>query len=165
MPTLAGGTPLEGGSGVRGALTGLELGTGTADLVRACLEGVAFALDRSLRHIRALGGLPADADLLVSGGGSRSPVWNRIYADVLGTPLLRTSVDQQAATLGAAALVFVGSGTWSSFDVVDDAHVELERIVPDPVGVAAYDALRERFDAASDAAALFDRSTPAKETP
>lgn len=165
VPTLAGGTPLEGGSGVRGALTGLELGTGTADLVRACLEGVAFALDRSLRHIRALGGLPGDADLLVSGGGSRSPLWNRIYADVLGTPLLRTSVDQQAATLGAAALVFVGSGTWSSFDAVDDAHEELERIVPDPAGVAAYDALRERFAAASDAAALFARTLPAKETP
>lgn len=165
VPTLAGGTPLEGGSAVRGALHGLELGTRPADLVRACLEGVAFALDRSLRHIRALSGLPADADLLVSGGGSRSAVWNRIYADVLDTPLLRTSVDQQAATLGAAALVFVGSGTWRSFDAVDDAHVEIERITPDPDGVAAYAALRERFDAAADAAVLFARSSPVKETP
>lgn len=165
VPTLAGGTPLEGGSAVRGILAGIELGTSRDDLVRACLEGVAFALDRSLRHIRALSGLPTDADLLVSGGGSRSAVWNRIYADVVDTPLLRTSVDQQAATLGAAALVFVGSGTWTSFDAVDDAHVELERVTPDPTGVAAYAALRERFIAASDAGVLFARSSPAKETP
>lgn len=163
IPSLAGGTPLEGGSAVRGALHGLDLGTGAPDLVRACLEGVAFALDRSLRHVRALSGLPA-AELLVSGGGARSAVWNRIYADVLDTTLVRTSVDQQAATLGAAALVFVGSSTWTSFDAVDAAHVELERLLPDSDGVTAYDALRDRFTAAADAAVLFARSSP-KETP
>ncbi|KEP73201.1 hypothetical protein HR12_16730 [Microbacterium sp. SUBG005] len=91
-------------------------------------------------------------------------MWNRIYADVLDTTLVRTSVDQQAATLGAAALVFVGSGTWTSFDAVDDAHVELERLLPDSDGVTAYDALRDRFTAAADAAVLFARSSP-KETP
>ncbi|WP_058622987.1 xylulokinase [Microbacterium testaceum] len=163
VPTLAGGTPLEGGSGVRGTLTGLELGTGADDLVRACLEGIAFALDRSLRHIRALSGLPADTDLLISGGGSRSPVWNRIYADVLDTALLRTTVDQQAATLGAAALVFSGSGVWSSLAAADDAHEVVERLAPDPDGVRAYDALRDRSSAAADAAVLFARSTPSQE--
>lgn len=164
VPTLAGGTPLEGGSEVRGTLAGLQLGTGADDLVRACLEGVAFALARSLRHIRALSGLPAGDELLISGGGSRSAVWNRIYADVLATPLLRTSVDQQAATLGAAALVFTGSGLWPSFDAVDDAHDVLERVEPDPEGVRAYTPLAARFCAAADAAAQFARSSSAKES-
>ncbi len=163
VPTLAGGTPLEGGSDVRGTLTGIELGAAAEDLVRACLEGIAFALDRSLRHIRALGGVPADTDLLISGGGSRSGVWNRIYADVLDTALLRTTVDQQAATLGAAALVFAGSGVWSSLDVADEAHRVIERLEPDPDGVRAYAALRDRYSAAADAAVLFARSTPSQE--
>ncbi|BAJ74092.1 sugar (pentulose and hexulose) kinase [Microbacterium testaceum StLB037] len=164
VPTLAGGTPLEGGSGIRGTLAGIELGTAAEDLVRACLEGIAFALDRSLRHIRSLSGLPADTDLLISGGGSRSDVWNRIYADVLDTALLRTTVDQQAATLGAAALVFAGSGVWSSLGVADDAHRLIERLEPDPDGVRAYAASRDRYSAAADAAVLFARSTPSQET-
>jgi len=163
VPTLAGGTPLEGGSDVRGLLAGIDLGTAAEDLVRACLEGIAFALDRSLRQIRSLAALPADTDLLVSGGGSRSAVWNRIYADVLDTALVRTTVDQQAATLGAAALVFAGSGVWSSLAAADDAHHGVDRVVPDPDGVRAYAPLRDRYTAAADAATLFARSVPSQE--
>lgn len=158
LPTLAGGTPLEGGSDVRGGLAGLELGTTSADLVRACLEGIAFALDRSLRLMRELSG--SDDELLISGGGSRSPVWNRIYADILQTPLVRTSVDQQAATLGAAAIAFVGMGAWTDFGRVDDAHSVIERIVPADDAEAAYRAARARFDAASAALAALSPQTP-----
>lgn len=143
VPTLAGGTPLEGGSTARGGLTGLHLGTSRADLVRACLEGIAFSLDRSLRLMRDLSG--SRDDLLISGGGSRSALWNRIYADVLGTPLLRTGVDQQAAALGAAAIVFVGLGVWDAHARADDAHEVLERIEPSPADVDRYAPARQRF--------------------
>jgi xylulokinase len=151
VPTLAGGTPLEGGSDVRGGIVGLELGIAPADVVRACLEGIAFALDRSLRLMRELSG--SDQELLVSGGGSRSALWNRIYADILQTPLLRTTVDQQAATLGAAAIAFVGLGAWDDFSRADDAHVLIERVLPDADAADRYAAARARFDAASAALA------------
>jgi xylulokinase len=162
IPTLAGGTPLEGGSDVRGALLGLELGTSTADVVRAGLEGIAFALDRSLRLVRALSG--SDQELLISGGGSRSPLWNRIYADILGTTLVRTSVDQQAATLGAAAIVFVGLGAWPGFARTDDAHVVMERIAPHPDAGARYASARSRFDAAASVIATLPPDTPTPES-
>lgn len=145
VPTLAGGTPLEGGPTARGILAGMELGTAPADLVRACLEGIAFALDRSLQRVRELSG--STEELLISGGGSRSALWNGIYADVLGTPLLRTNVEQQAATLGAAAIVFVGSGVWTDYASADRAHTEITRIRPEQP--AAYDRARARFLAAS----------------
>ncbi|ALX65766.1 xylulokinase [Microbacterium sp. XT11] len=145
VPTLAGGTPLEGGPAVRGALAGLELGTAQADLVRACLEGIAFSLERSLRLMRELSG--STEELLITGGGSRSAVWNAIYADVLGGPLVRTDVEQQASTLGAAAVVFVGLGVWPDYTAADRAHSHTERITPrDP---AAYDLARARFEAAA----------------
>ena len=44
MPTLGGGTNLEGGPAVRGGFVGLDLGHGRAHIVRATLEGVALAL-------------------------------------------------------------------------------------------------------------------------
>ncbi|MGW8482950.1 xylulokinase [Microbacterium sp. NPDC055903] len=144
VPTLAGGTPTEGGPGARGAFAGLELGTAPADLIRACLEGVAFSLDRSLRLMRTLSG--SEDDLLISGGGSRSAVWNAIYADILGTPLVRTDVEQQAATLGAAAIVFVGLGTWQDYSPTDRAHTVAERILPKHPD--AYARARARFEAA-----------------
>ncbi|MGV9194151.1 xylulokinase [Microbacterium sp. MC2] len=147
-PTLAGGTPLEGGSAARGVVTGLELGTARSDLVRACLEGIAFSLDRSLTLMRSLSG--TTEDLLISGGGSRSEVWNRIYADILRTPLLRTRVDQQAAALGAATIAFVGLGVWDGYTRADQAHRDIDRY--DPLDPAAYDLARERFAAAVRAA-------------
>ncbi len=162
LPTLTGGTPLEGGSGVRGGFAGLELGTSAADLVRACLEGIAFALDRSLRLMRDLSG--SEDELLISGGGSRSPVWNRIYADVLQTPLVRTSVDQQAATLGAAAIAFVGMGAWSGFGRVDDAHTVIERILPTGDAEDAYAHARVRFDAAASALTGLPPHAPSPDT-
>lgn len=162
VPTLAGGTPLEGGPHARGALAGLELGTSTADVVRAGLEGIAFALDRSLRLMRALSG--SDQELLISGGGSRSPLWNGIYADILRTTLVRTSVDQQAATLGAAAIAFVGLGAWSGFSRTDDAHTVLERIAPHPDAESRYASARSRFDAAASVIATIPPHTPSSES-
>lgn len=162
VPTLAGGTPLEGGSAARGALTGLQLGTSRADIVRACLEGIAFSLDRSLRVMRDLSG--STDELLISGGGSRSDLWNRIYADVLRTPLARTAVDQQAAALGAAAIAFVGLGVWDAHARADDAHRDLARVAPS--GAAASDAYadaRERFTRA--VAALSPDPNPSEDLP
>lgn len=143
LPMLAGGTPLEGGPAARGAFTGLDLGTGPAQLVRATLEGIAFALRRSLDRMRSLSG--SAEELVVSGGGSRSPLWNRIYADVLDTTLVRTSVDQQAATLGAATIAFAGLGAWDFADA-ERPHTVLERVRPDPDAVREYEPIRAAFD-------------------
>lgn len=146
---LSGGTPLEGGPAARGALIGLDLAHDTAALARAALEGIGFALRRSLDRIRALSG--ARGDVLVSGGGARHDGWNQLYADVLETTLVRTRVDQQAATLGAAAIALVGLGVWSHRDAARP-HTEIARYVPGP-HAPAYRPLRDRFDRAVDALA------------
>lgn len=156
VPTLAGGTPLEGGSGVRGGFTGLHLGAGPADLVRACLEGIAFSLDRSLTLMRELSG--SHEALLITGGGSRSPLWNGIYADILRSPLQRSAVDQQAATLGAATIALVGLGIWDGYGRADAAHTGLDEIVP--TSPESYAGTRDRFDAAVSALASL---TPTQE--
>lgn len=158
LPTLAGGTPLEGGPGMRGSFTGLELGTTSADLARAALEGIAFAMGRSHDLMRDLSG--SKQDLFVSGGGSRSDSWNQIYADALSCALVRSNVDHHAATLGAAALVFAGTGIWRSLAEVDRAHTELDRVEPTAEGTDALRIPRARFDAAM--RALAQMSTTSK---
>jgi xylulokinase len=144
LPMLAGGTPIEGGPDARGALVGLDLGHDAGAVARAALEGVAFALRRSLDRIRTLSGV-RDGALLVSGGGARHDGWNQLYADVLGSPLVRTSVDQQAATLGAATIAFVGLGLWSYVDA-ERPHRLLEEFTPAEDADDTYAPFRERFD-------------------
>ncbi len=156
LPMLAGGTPLEGGPLARGSLLGLDLGTGASALSRAALEGIAFALRRSLDRIRLLSG--SDRELLVSGGGAQHDGWNQLYADVLGTTLVRTAVDQQAATLGAATIAFVGLGAWSWADAASP-HRELARYTASRDAPATYDPIRARFDRA------VEDLVPSKEKP
>ena len=156
LPMLAGGTPLEGGADARGVLHGLDLSHRRPDVVRAAMEGIAAALRRSRDAIARLSARTAEApegDLVVSGGGSRHPGWNQVYADVLGVPLVRTAVDQQAAALGAAATAFVGAGTWDGFDAVERPHEVLERYDPVPARAEECARLCRRFDEAVRASA------------
>lgn len=141
LPTLAGGTMLEGGPDVRGSYIGLGLSHTRADLVRAVLEGVALALRRALEALRAL--TPIADEVLVVGGGSQSALWRQVHADALGMDVVKTSVDQQAATLGAAAVAAVGTGLWSDFERVRDAHVTEARHTADPAQTAFYDRLAD----------------------
>jgi sugar (pentulose or hexulose) kinase len=90
------------------AARGFELGEPDDDVERhrAALEGVAFLERLSLERAAALG-LPVDGPLAAAGGGSRSEVWTRIRATVLGRPV---RVAEHAATaFGAALLAALGT--------------------------------------------------------
>jgi xylulokinase len=96
----------------RGAFVGLTVRHTRAHLLRAVLEGVAFGLADSLDLIRATG-VPAPGQLRVSGGGTRSPLWRQIVADVLDVELA-TVTSAEGAAYGAALLAAVGAGWWDT---------------------------------------------------
>lgn len=73
---------------------------------RAALEGVAFLERLSLERAAELG-LAVRGPLAAAGGGSRSEVWTRIRATVLGRPL--RVADQAGTAFGAALLAAVGT--------------------------------------------------------
>ena len=76
------------------------------DRIRATLEGVAFVERLGYERLAALGAV-ARPPVVVTGGGSRSPVWNRIRATVLGVPLLATP--DASTARGACILAAAGS--------------------------------------------------------
>ena len=93
----------------RGVFFGLSLATSKGALVRAILEGAAFALRHNVEV-----GVRAGAEVREMrsvGGCSRSDVWNQIKADVLGMPVLlpRASV---GSPYGAAILAGMGAGVF-----------------------------------------------------
>ncbi|MFX1567277.1 MAG: FGGY-family carbohydrate kinase [Promethearchaeota archaeon] len=91
----------------KGIIFGLALGHERKDLYRAVLEGVAFEIRKNIEVFKELGIEPKE--LMLTGGGSRSDLWNQIYADVLGITCVRNIIEE-STSLGAAILAASGAG-------------------------------------------------------
>ncbi len=90
-----------------GAFIGVNLKTGSAEISRAVMEGVCFALRECIDLCSDMGLKPGKF-LTASGGGSRSPAWLQIQADIFNYPIRVTGSDEQAC-LGAAMAAGVGA--------------------------------------------------------
>jgi len=138
FPYLGGNGSPVGDENVAGAFIGLRALHERSHLVRAVLEGVAFAVRHSLEVVEQVIGRVPDP-IRVIGGGGRSPLWLQIRADVLGRVLLGVEVPE-AVALGAALLAGVGAGV---FPDVPTAAAAVDRAVtayePDPTRHALYD--------------------------
>jgi xylulokinase len=142
-PYLAGERTPHADPDARGAFTGLSVRHDRGALVRAVLEGVAYALRDSLDLVRELGGDPAVGR--VSGGGARSELWLKIVASVLELPLERVAVDEGAA-FGAALLGGVAAGVWPDVRSAVAAAVKPgARVDPVPSWVDTYRERRPAF--------------------
>ena len=94
----------------RGVLFGLSLATPKAALIRAILEGTAFALRHNVDVARAA---PVSLAKYVRSAAGHAAIYGiRFQADVLGLPVLlpETSV---GAPFGDAVLVGMGTGDYS----------------------------------------------------
>jgi xylulokinase len=125
----------------RGAFVGLTVRHTRPPLVRAVLEGVAFGLRDGLELIRGIG--IEVGELRASGGGTRSPLWRRILADVLGAELSTVGTAEGAA-YGAAVLAAVGAGWHPDVPSATDAWVTITDRVS-PLDPDAYGPTYERY--------------------
>ena len=91
----------------RGAFVGLTVGHDRRHLTRAVLEGVAFGLRDGL-DLMVAAGMPAPTTIRASGGGTASPLWRQILADVLEAEIATVATTEGAA-YGAGVLAAVGA--------------------------------------------------------
>ncbi|MFX0057023.1 MAG: xylulokinase [Candidatus Hodarchaeota archaeon] len=108
----------------RGLIFGLALGHKRRDLYRAVLEGVAFELKKNINVFREIDIEPKE--LKLTGGGSRSDLWNQIYADVLGITCIR-NVIEEATSLGAAILAAAGAGLFPDIAKAAESICKIEK--------------------------------------
>lgn len=121
----------------RGCILGLDLSHGRPHVIRALLEGIALEIRWMLDAITEAGAR-AD-DVRVAGGGSRSPAWNQIYADVLDCPV-RVPLVPDAAAVGAAMCATVGLGIHADFNEAEEAFVKLSAAYePQPANRSVYE--------------------------
>jgi xylulokinase len=159
LPYLAGERTPHADPHARGCFVGLTLKHTRGHMARAIMEGVAMAMRDSLEIIRELD-VPV-RQIIASGGGSRSPLWRQIQADMF---------DQRADTInavqgpayGVALLAAVGAGEFrdvsqacrATIQVVDRTAVRrgnarvYDRLFP--VFQQMYRSLRNDFRAISE---------------
>lgn len=143
-PSLAGGSSQEPNIHIRGAFAGIDLRHNRNDMVRAAMEGIALNLGSVLNVLRTLTSLRDE--VLFVGGGSKSELWRQIFADVFRMKVVKTNIDQEAASLGAAAIAAVGTGMWSSFSTIDTVHKVRAVAEPDPRRADYYRRLMPAFE-------------------
>ena len=145
LPYLAGERAPIFDEGARGAFAGLTLAHGRGHLVRAVLEGAAFAV-RDVAEPLASAGAPI-AGLRLAGRPTPGDLWGRIKADVLGVPAI-VPVVGETAVLGAAILAAAGVGAVPDLESgVGTMTAEARRLEPDPAHRVRYDEGFERYRA------------------
>jgi xylulokinase len=118
LPYIAGrGTP-ESDPDMRGGFLHLSIGHGRAEMVRAVLEGIAFALRDIFDVFKKLGF--TIQKIRLTGGGIQSTLWRQIIIDVLNQSASRADGD---STLGNAMIVAVGLKYYKDFASAADGMV------------------------------------------
>ncbi|HMC10132.1 MAG TPA: xylulokinase, partial [Pirellulaceae bacterium] len=121
----------------RGCFIGLTLSHTRGHLARSVMEGVTYALRDSLAIIRDLG-VPVK-EIRVSGGGSKSPLWRQIQADVFGQDVVTINAEQGPA-YGVALLAAVGSGAYKNIEEACAATIRVVTRTPcDKKAAKTYD--------------------------
>lgn len=142
LPYLSGERTPHNDSRIRGAFVGLGHEAGRAELTRAVMEGVAFALADNLDALRAAGSRIERVTAI--GGGSRSAYWLGAIATALDLPVELPVQGDFGAAFGAARLGLIAA---TGADVATVCTVpRVDRVILPEQGLrAAYRDTRERF--------------------
>ncbi len=143
-PSLAGGSAAHLSPRIRGGFMGLDLLHTRSDIIRAAMEGISMDLKRMYDKLKKL--CPLEEKLLLVGGGGKSRIWRQMFADIFNTAIVRATVDQEAGSLGAAAVAAVGAGIWKDFSPIDDIVKGRDVSRPDPVAVGKYERILPIFE-------------------
>lgn len=116
LPYLSGERTPWNNVNARGVYHGMTPDTNRADLANATLEGVGFALLDGMDALHAAGLVPDEITLV--GGGSRSPYWTQMLADIAGRTLTLRAGGEVGPALGAARLAHLAVEPGASLEAV-----------------------------------------------
>jgi L-ribulokinase len=126
-----------------GVTFGWKLNHTAHDELFAAIEGTAYhtrvIIDRMEQH-----GVPVRRVINAGGIPQRSSTLNRVYANVLGKPILVPESDP--TSLGSAIFAFLAAGTYKTVDEAQDALCPKYRVwEPDPEQTRTADRLYECY--------------------
>ena len=132
-----------GNSQLRGATLGWRLHHTAEDELFAAIEGTAFHTRIIFDRLQEFD-VPADRVIHAGGIPARNPTLNRVYANVLGKPVLVPKAD--ITGLGSAIFAFLAAGAFKS---VEEAQAAMspgyDVVEPNSADIATYEDLYGRF--------------------
>ncbi len=128
----------------RGAFVGLSGLHGKAHMYRAVLEGIALEQRLLVTGVETATGQSIE-EILMLGGGSRSPLWCQIIADVLGRSV-KLVREQESTALGAGIHAAAALGIHPDLRAAADAMTGIEKAYePDMHAHARYSGIFEAY--------------------
>ena len=113
----------------RGVLFGLSLIHSKPHIIRATMEGVAFALYDNFRIIRQ-SGKRINLPIVLNEGGAKSRVWRRIITDVFNCPTCLAK-SRVGAPFGDAILAAVAEGGIVDYSIAKEKAEYVDYMEPD----------------------------------
>ena len=107
-PYLSGERTPHNDAGARGGFFGLARHHDRADMTRAVLQGVSFAIADATSVLREAGGAPEM--MMATGGGAKNRLWLSYIAAMTGVPIMLPEEGEFGAALGAARLAMMADG-------------------------------------------------------
>lgn len=143
LPYLSGERSPHNDVNAKGAFVGLTATTTRAQMSRAVMEGVAFAIRDCLKTAESNGVRPTSTKLC--GGGASSAPWRQIVSNVLNMPV-QIPATEQGPSFGAAILAMVGCGEYPDVAAAAEKTVTVgDTVTPDPAQAARYQAKYEKY--------------------
>ncbi|MDR0705424.1 MAG: xylulokinase [Planctomycetaceae bacterium] len=122
LPYLSGERTPHADPFARGCFVGLTLVHGRGHLVRSIMEGVTYSMRDSFEIFQGLE-IPVK-QIRASGGGSKSPFWRQIQADVFGQRVV-TINSEEGPAFGVALLAAVGAGAFKNIQEACKAVIKV----------------------------------------
>ncbi|AGT35496.1 MAG: FGGY-family carbohydrate kinase [Thermofilum sp.] len=128
----------------RGVIFGLTVYHTRSHIFRAMMEGIAYEIRKILEVFGELGIRPSE--LILMGGGAKSPTWARIKANVTKLEVVLPEL-LDAALAGDALITSTALGLFESHrEAAKGFFKERARIRPDPKEASIYDAYYAIYD-------------------
>jgi L-ribulokinase len=135
---------------LKGAITGINIGTDAAQLFKALVESTAFGAKKIVECFES-GGVPIREVIAIGGVARKSPFAMQVLADVLNRKI-RIAESEQACALGAAIFAAVASGVHRDVAAAQKcmaSGIEKE-FLPRPKQVAGYQTLYAKYGRAGE---------------
>lgn len=143
LPYLMGERAPHNDPAARSCFIGMTMDTTREDMTQAVLEGVAYGIRDSFEAAKALG-INVEKSM-ICGGGAKSPLWKKIFANVLGIELLVPETEQGPG-YGGAILAAVACGEYESVaDACSKLITVVDSVKPDPEITARYEKKYQTF--------------------
>ena len=109
-------------------------------MYRSILESIGYEMRLNMNFLEEGTGVKI-TELRGMGGGTRSPLWRQLMADITGVPI-RICLEDEISAMGAAMLAMAGVGTFGDHNVQAAAEAMAQfgdLVEPDASVKARYD--------------------------